>query len=73
VAELLCVRPKLASFGRKDNYGYYQADPGQLAQCAEGHRPKTSESKGRTRFNALVHGLRAESAIIPGEDQAEFD
>ena len=35
--------------------------------------PKTPEGKERTRFNALVHGLRAESAIIPGEDPAKFD
>ena len=35
--------------------------------------PKTEEGKNRTRFNALVHGLRAESAIIPGEDPAKFD
>ena len=35
--------------------------------------PKSPEAKERTRFNALVHGLRAESAIIPGEDQAKFD
>jgi hypothetical protein len=41
------------------------------AQKATG--PKTPEGKERTRFNALVHGLRAESAVIPGEDQARFD
>ena len=35
--------------------------------------PKSPEGKDRTRFNALVHGLRAESAVIPGEDQAKFD
>jgi len=35
--------------------------------------PKTPEGKERTRFNALIHGLRAESAVIPGEDQAKFD
>jgi hypothetical protein len=41
------------------------------AQKATG--PKTPEGKARTRFNALVHGLRAESVVIPGEDQAKFD
>jgi hypothetical protein len=41
------------------------------AQKATG--PKTPEGKERTRFNALVQGLRAESAVIPGEDQARFD
>jgi hypothetical protein len=35
--------------------------------------PKTPEGKDKVRFNALVHGLRAESAIIPGEDQSKFD
>ena len=35
--------------------------------------PNTSEGKDRVRFNALVHGLRAESAVIPGEDQTKFD
>ena len=41
------------------------------AQKATG--PKTQEGKDRVRFNALVHGLRAESAVIPGEDQTKFD
>jgi hypothetical protein len=35
--------------------------------------PKTPEGKQHTRFNSLVHGLRAESAVIPGEDQTRFD
>jgi hypothetical protein len=35
--------------------------------------PKTPEGKDRVRFNSLVHGLRAESAVIPGEDQTKFD
>ncbi|MGC9945985.1 MAG: hypothetical protein ABSF64_06400 [Bryobacteraceae bacterium] len=35
--------------------------------------PKTQAGKDRVRFNALVHGLRAESAVLPGEDQAKFD
>jgi hypothetical protein len=35
--------------------------------------PQSQEAKDRVRFNALVHGLRAESVIIPGEDQAKFD
>jgi hypothetical protein len=35
--------------------------------------PKTPEGKDRVRFNALVHGLRAESAVMPGEDQTKFD
>jgi hypothetical protein len=35
--------------------------------------PKTPEGKERSRFNALVHGRRAESAILPGEDKAKFN
>jgi hypothetical protein len=35
--------------------------------------PKTPEGKERVRFNALIHGLRAESTVIPGEDRAKFD
>jgi hypothetical protein len=35
--------------------------------------PQTSAGKAGVRFNALVHGLRAESAVIPGEDQSKFD
>ncbi len=35
--------------------------------------PKTPEGKERCKFNSLVHGLRAESAVIPGEDRTKFD
>jgi len=35
--------------------------------------PTTQAGKDRTRFNSLVHGLRAESTIIPGDDQSKFD
>ena len=35
--------------------------------------PKTQEGKDAVSFNALVHGLRAESPLIPGEDRAKFD
>jgi len=35
--------------------------------------PKSPAGKERVRFNALVHGLRAESTVIPGEDRAKFD
>ena len=43
----------------------------QNAQKSTG--PKTQAGKDRSRFNGLVHGLRAESLIIPGEDQSKFD
>jgi hypothetical protein len=35
--------------------------------------PKTAEGKDRSRFNRLVHGLRAEVAVIPGEDPQELE
>jgi NADH-quinone oxidoreductase subunit B len=35
--------------------------------------PKTEAGKDRVRFNALVHGLRAESTIFHGEDRTKFD
>src|SRR5216683_2504052 len=35
--------------------------------------PRTAEGKSASRFNALKHGLDAASAIIPGEDPAEFE
>jgi hypothetical protein len=43
----------------------------QNAQRSSG--PKTQAGKDRVRFNALVHGLRAESAVLPDEDQGKFD
>ena len=35
--------------------------------------PRTDAGKSASRFNALKHGLDAESAILPGEDPAEYD
>ncbi|HLY20616.1 MAG TPA: hypothetical protein VKR61_25490, partial [Bryobacteraceae bacterium] len=35
--------------------------------------PKTPEGKAKVRFNALKHGLRARSAIIPGEKLERFE
>ncbi len=35
--------------------------------------PTTPEGKAAVRFNSLRHGLRARTAVLPGEDQAEFD
>ena len=35
--------------------------------------PKTPRGKAVSKFNGLVHGMRAESEIIPGEDPAELD
>jgi hypothetical protein len=35
--------------------------------------PRTLAGKARSRFNALRHGLRAEQALLPGEDRDEFE
>jgi hypothetical protein len=35
--------------------------------------PRSPEAKEKVRFNALVHGLRAQSTVILGESQDEFD
>ena len=35
--------------------------------------PKTAAGKARSRFNGLVHGMRAEQVVLPHEDAAEFD
>jgi hypothetical protein len=34
--------------------------------------PRTEEGKGRTRFNALVHGLTAQQPLLPGENPVEY-
>ena len=34
--------------------------------------PRTPEGKDRSRFNAVKHGLRAKSDILPGEDVEAF-
>ena len=35
--------------------------------------PRSREGKSASSFNALKHGLDAQSVIIPGEDPAEYD
>ena len=35
--------------------------------------PQTPAAKEHVRFNALTHGLRAETVVLPGEDQSKFD
>src|SRR4029450_10419320 len=34
--------------------------------------PRTEEGKARTRFNAVKHGLRSKSALLPGENPEEY-
>src|SRR5579875_1744280 len=40
---------------------------------AKSRGPATPEGKAISRFNGLKHGLRAEEAVLPGEDPAEFE
>ena len=35
--------------------------------------PRTAEGKARSRFNAVKHGMRAATPVLPGEDKAAFD
>jgi hypothetical protein len=53
------------------------ATPAQItanrANALHSTGPRTDAGKSATRFNALQHGLDAQSAIIPGEDPAEYD
>ena len=42
----------------------------QNAQKSTG--PRIAEGKARSRFNALKHGMTAESTLLPGEDADEF-
>ena len=51
--------------------------PAQLtanrANAQKSAGPRSAEGKSASRFNALKHGLDAQSVIIPGEDPAEYD
>ena len=40
---------------------------------AKSKGPKSPEGKEKVKFNGLVHGLRAEEIILPGEDPAAFE
>src|SRR5690348_15849588 len=35
--------------------------------------PRSPDGKMRSRFNALKHGMRAATPVLPGEDPAAFD
>ena len=53
------------------------ATPAQItanrANAQKSTGPTSAEGKSASRFNALKHGLDAESLIIPGEDPAQYD
>jgi hypothetical protein len=35
--------------------------------------PRTEAGKARSKYNALKHGMRAESVLLPGEDAGEYE
>ena len=35
--------------------------------------PRTDDGKAASRLNAVTHGLSAQTAVMPGESQSEFD
>ena len=53
------------------------ATPAQIAanraNAQKSTGPTSAEGKSISRFNALKHGLDAQSLIIPGEDPAAYD
>ena len=51
------------------NHGGLASQAGsQSAEREQKYRPEAQAGKDRSRFNALDHGCRAESLILPGED-----
>jgi hypothetical protein len=52
------------------------ASPEQLranrANAARSTGPRTTEGKKAVRFNALKHGLLAQAALLPSDDEEEF-
>src|ERR1700692_1458675 len=43
-----------------------------LRNAQQSTGPKTPEGKAAVSMNALRHGLRARSVVLPGEDPTEF-
>ena len=54
-----------------DQPGPARREPGQRLERSTG--PRSPEGKAVSKLNGLVHGMRAESDILPGEDPAELD
>src|SRR5665811_978871 len=52
------------------------ATPAQIAanrrNAQHSTGPRTSEGKAAVRLNSLTHGLRAQDALLPGEDEKAF-
>jgi hypothetical protein len=53
------------------------ASPAQItanrANAQKSTGPRSSEGKAASRFNALKHGIDAQSVVLPGEDPAAYD
>ena len=53
------------------------ATPAQIAanraNAQKSTGPRSVEGKSASRFNALKHGIHAQSVVIPGEDPADYD
>ena len=53
------------------------ASPAQIlanrANAQKSTGPRSVEGKAASRFNALKHGLDAQSVVLPGEDPAEYE
>jgi hypothetical protein len=53
------------------------ATPAQItanqANAQKSTGPRSVEGKSASRFNALKHGIDAQSIVIPGEDPADYD
>ena len=53
------------------------ATPAQIlanrANAQKSTGPRSAEGKAASRFNALKHGLDAQSIILPGEDPADYE
>src|SRR4051794_15813380 len=58
-------------------YCCVMASPAQItanrANALKSTGPRSAEGKAASCFNALKHGLDAQSIIIPGEDPAEYE
>jgi hypothetical protein len=53
------------------------ASPAQIAanraNAQKSTGPRSAEGKAASRFNALKHGIDAQSIVLPGEDPAAYD
>jgi hypothetical protein len=43
-----------------------------LQNAQKSHGPKSQEGKVRSKFNALKHGLKAKTVVLPGEDAQQY-